>query len=436
MQEFLNVALILAWPIFCCLIFAKLDTVTATFVSLVGGMLLLPVKVQFDLPLIPAIDKNVSGAIGALLGLLFIKKQPFHWFGSHGVKYLVIAIISIPFINLFFNTTPHFTGAVWKPGLSLHEAVSAVLLTYLTLLPLIIGINVVKNEEDMYRLLKCLVFAAIIYSPLVLFELRFSPQLHNMVYGFHPHEFIQQIRAGGFRAVVFLGHGLLTANFYLGGFVALLILYKMQRYLISYGIHCALICTFALFILFLKSVTAVFLAFIAIFLIIGSQNIRRKLLKLVVISIAIYPFVVFIDLIPLDWLYENMQTFISIERIESLYFRFSNEKMAIDYLGYNIFVGFGGLGRAVMDGIITDGSWLVWTLRYGAVFWLLCVLLCCRPLFYKTKNADLNKLLVLISVLPVVILIDQIPNSSWSLVWIWLYSGALIGFSESARQNS
>jgi hypothetical protein len=114
-----------------------------------------------------------------------------------------------------------------------------------------------------------------------------------------------------------------------------------------------------------------------------------------------------------------------------LYFRFSNEKMAIDYLGYNIFVGFGGLGRAVMDGIITDGSWLVWTLRYGAVFWFLCVFLCLKPLFCITKNSDLNRRLVLLAILPVVILIDQIPNSSWSLVWIWLYSGALIGYSES-----
>jgi hypothetical protein len=431
MQELINVALILVWPVVCCLFFLKLETVPATFVSLVGGMLILPVKVQFDLPLIPAIDKNVSSSIGALLGIVLIHKKTINWFGSDRTKHLILAILSIPFINLFFNTSPHFTGAVWKPGLSLHESLSAVLLTYLTLLPLIIGINVVKREEDLYKILKYLVVASLLYLPLVLFELRFSPQLHNIVYGFHPHEFIQQIRAGGFRAVVFLGHGLLTANFYLGGFIALLLLSKMKRYFISRNIHLTLIVILLFCLVLLKSVTAVLLAIVAVVLLNINRNLCRKSMKLIVISAAIYPLIVFFGLIPLDWLYENMQTFISSERIESLYFRFSNEKMAIDYLGYNIFVGFGGLGRAVMDGIITDGSWLVWTLRYGAVFWFLCVFLCLKPLFCITKNSDLNRRLVLLAILPVVILIDQIPNSSWSLVWIWLYSGALIGYSES-----
>ena len=60
MQDFFNTGIILLWPFLCCLLYIRLETVTATFISIVAGFLLLPVRVSFDLPLIPDIDKNFS----------------------------------------------------------------------------------------------------------------------------------------------------------------------------------------------------------------------------------------------------------------------------------------------------------------------------------------------------------------------------------------
>ena len=47
-----------------------------------------------------------------------------------------------------------------------------------------------------------------IYVPLCLFEIKMSPQLHQLVYGYHQHGFDQTIRLGGFRPMVFMQHGL------------------------------------------------------------------------------------------------------------------------------------------------------------------------------------------------------------------------------------
>ncbi len=46
------------------------------------------------------------------------------------------------------------------------------------------------------------------YVPLCLYEIRMSPQLHRILYGFHQHEFVQTLRWGGFRPMVFMNHGL------------------------------------------------------------------------------------------------------------------------------------------------------------------------------------------------------------------------------------
>jgi hypothetical protein len=56
-----------------------------------------------------------------------------------------------------------------------------------------------------------IVLGGMVYAPLCLIELRLSPQLHRWVYGYHQHEFVQAMREGGFRPMVFMEHGLMVA---------------------------------------------------------------------------------------------------------------------------------------------------------------------------------------------------------------------------------
>jgi hypothetical protein len=54
---------------------------------------------------------------------------------------------------------------------------------------------------------------ALLYVPLCLFEVRMSPQLHAVLYGFTQHSFEQTIRFSGFRPMVFMEHGLALSLF-------------------------------------------------------------------------------------------------------------------------------------------------------------------------------------------------------------------------------
>ena len=73
-----------------------------------------------------------------------------------------------------------------------------------------------------------LIVAGLVYSLPMLFEVRMSPQLHTWIYGYFPHSFAQQMREGGFRPVVFLGHGLLVAFFIMTSAVAAAAYWRTQ----------------------------------------------------------------------------------------------------------------------------------------------------------------------------------------------------------------
>ena len=65
------------------------------------------------------------------------------------------------------------------------------------------------NDPASQRTLLISIFiGGLLYVPLCLFEIRMSPQLHKLVYGFHQHIFAQTFRFEGWRPTVFLQHGL------------------------------------------------------------------------------------------------------------------------------------------------------------------------------------------------------------------------------------
>lgn len=438
MQELFNISTILLWPVVCCFFYKRFDILTATFITVVGGLLLLPVKVYLDLPLLPKLDKNFVSLISVILGITIIKKKRYDFFGGlKSVRYLIYTIFFITFINFLFNKEPIFNGQYWVPGVTLYEAIAACFRNYLSISFLIVAINVVKTECDLIKLHKLLVIALIIYLPFIFIELLISPQLHNILYGFHPHSFEQQIRGGGYRPVVFIGHGLLTANIYLGGFITLLILQKLKLYIFSTTIHIFLVILFFILLIFLKSATAILLSFVALVLLyLSSDNLRKLILKCIVLFAIAYPLLVSFDLIPFDDIRELLEGIFPAERVQSLFFRFYNEKRFIEYLGDYILIGYGGLGRAMIPGAIVDGIWLVWSTWYGTIFWIIHVLLYSTYIFKTSKDRNnASNVIHIFSVLPIVVLIDQLPNSSWSQPWVWLYAGALISLTHNFYEN-
>lgn len=427
MYDFFPYLVLFSWPLVSIIVYFKFDTVTATFITIVGGYFLLPVKAEIDFPLIPPLDKESIPNISALLSILILKKSKFYFFTQYRwVQLIVLTVLTIPFINVFFNLFPIFNGVVWLPSLTLHDGFSNSLLAYLRVLPFIIALNICKSHEDAFKILNLLVWALLIYAPLVLIELRFSPQLHNWVYGYHPHTFAQQVRGGGFRATVFLGHGLLTSNIYLAGFIALSILYKTKKFFINWRVNLSFLFVFFILIVLLKSVSAILMALLCVPMVFSLKSSSRNKVSVCVVSLVIlYPFISYLGLIPYEAIYEYLISF-SEDRAQSLYFRFSNEDILLDYLGSNFLIGNGG-SRMVLHKAVVDGTWIVWTLSFGAVYTTLNFLLFSGLVYLKSSVASVNaNVLSLFAIFPTIMMIDQIPNSSLTNSWMWLFGGVFL----------
>ena len=69
-----------------------------------------------------------------------------------------------------------------------------------------------KTSRDLEDLVRVIVGYGVVYCLFIAVELRLSPQMHSWVYGYVPHQdFLQVLRWGGYRPVVFMTHGLALA---------------------------------------------------------------------------------------------------------------------------------------------------------------------------------------------------------------------------------
>ena len=91
------------------------------------------------------------------------------------------------------------------------------------------GLRYLGGAEGQAALLRVLCLAALAYSLPTLFEIRMSPQLARWIYGFLAQSFDQTQRAGGFRPVVFLQHGLWLALFMAMAALSGLALWRQNR---------------------------------------------------------------------------------------------------------------------------------------------------------------------------------------------------------------
>ena len=435
--------MILLWPIIAIALYKKFDTVTATFWVIVGGYMLLPVKTFIDLPAIPSIGKDQISAISALIGCLFIKKEKIYFLGKETYQKVMISLlIIIPLINVFFNSEPMFNGKLWLQGLTIYDSVGQTLMIYLSIIPFVIGLSVIKSIEDGEKIFKLLVIAGLIYSPLIILEVLLSPQLHTWLYGFFPHSFIQQVRFDGFRAAAFMGHGLLVAVFYFVCCLAAAFEFK-QTSLKSKKLKSLVIFIYMFFILMLsKSVGAIFLGVVFITVLFSLPwNIKVTFLRSVVILFLLYPTLSLLGLIPYTDIIAFIQGF-SIDKAGSLDFRFNNEQILLTHAAEKFFIGWGSWGRNQLFDSITDGYWLIVYGQYGSIYFYTFFLLFSMPIInsFKKPPEENNKLIVFACCAVIGgVLIDQIPNSSLDHSWLWFICGAftvLTKLSQKVNKNA
>lgn len=438
------------WPIVVAILYRNYALPVSLSATIIGGHLLLPENTVFDLPVLPPLDKDTVPAFTALIATLIVARNRHQaWQTQSGLLprhplplLLLLMLVLGTFGTILTNSDPIRYGPVRLPGLRMYDAFSMVLASLTMLTPFFLGRKILATPEGHALLLKTLVIAAFAYSFLALFEVRMSPQLNNILYGFYPHSFAHAVRGDGFKPFVFLKHGLILAIFLCMAVLAALGLFKTipdksRKMWLWIGLW--------LFgTLFLSNNLG---AFVIVLLIAGVILLLKPRLQLLLAGIIAattlsYPLLRAADVIPMDGIVSIAES-ISPSRAASLFFRLENEDILLEHARERSTLGWGVFDRNAVyneNGVrlsVTDGFWIIllgvggW-IRYLAVFGLLCASIVL--LSFKKRDA-INPVTVILSLCMAASLIDALPNAGITPI-TWLIAGALAGSLERGAERN
>jgi hypothetical protein len=432
------------WPVLSLLIFLYCKTFSRGLIwSVLAAQLLLPVGFSLKFQMVPQIDKVSIGNLGALLGCIFFGKRKLIRSWRIGlVEILLLLNIFSPIITSELNFDNIVVGTRFIQGVGLYDAISAAETSLISLVPFLLGRRFLRAAGDPLNILMTLVIANLFYTLPLLFEIRFSPQLHFWVYGFYPTDFVQTMRQGGFRPMVFMGHGLLASFFLATGVLAATALWRNQIQIgkVSSGIVTAYT---GLVLLLCKSFGALIYSvagFLVIFFTKPRTQIRIAAL-LATISLA-YPVLRSLDLVPTS-LFISIAKSIDADRAQSLEFRFDNEDQLLKRAFERPWFGWGRYGRSRIydtesgkDNSVTDGRWVIDLGQFGLIgffseFGLLATCIYrAASRFRIVRSANEQLLMATLTLIVSINIFDLLPNSGL-IPWTWLMAGALLGYSEA-----
>jgi hypothetical protein len=430
-----------AWPVVAYVLFRRMPPHRAMIWTVLAGYLLLPEKTEVDLPLLPALDKTFVPAAAALL-LCWPALRARGGLGLfRGIMApLVLLYLLGPFATVLANDDPFRVGPRVLPGQELYDAFSFGLGHAVLLLPFLLARRLLTDEAALRDLLLALAVAGIAYSLPALFEIRMSPQLHRWIYGFFPHNsFLQQMRYGGFRPVVFLDHGLQVAMFFTLATLAAAALWRLNRIRdgLARGARMGLATLWLLGVLVLCKTLSAFAILALTLPAVMFFRPRPQALVAAAIGLAalLYPMLRGADLAPVG---EAMEIARGIDpaRAESLGYRIDNEDLLLAHAAERPLLGWGGWGRNRVydeftgeDVSVTDGRWIIVVGVYGWLGYVAEFGLLALPLILAARRRALalaSPASLALGLILAANLIDLIPNASLTPI-TWLIAGALAG---------
>jgi hypothetical protein len=430
------------WPVLAVLIYKKFPIISATVYCILGAVLFLPAKFIIDFPLLPPINKELVAIISAIFSLIFIKGVKVNIFTSNPLaKFIIICLLILPTITAFTNLDSVYNGVKWLPPLTIFDAFSSTINMLFLILPFAIGYKLISDNNSFIELSNAIVVLGIFYAILIVYEARMSPQLQSSVYGFFPHSWIQQIRFGGFRPVVFLGHGLIVAIFTAMWLTLIVSKYKYSKQL--YQLPTVLwVILFAVLMLLTRSIGAIILGYMSLLVITLFKPKMISITSILLFAIImLYPSLSLLNIFPHEEL-TDLAYYISEDRAGSLAFRFFHETTLLNHAYDKMLFGWGGWGRNILPNSVIDGYWIIIFSMMGITGFLLIFGLFGLGIinsFKVIRNISLpQKTSLLLShymLLMVILLIDQIPNSSMN-VFFWFLSGGLVGWTDKIVKTS
>ena len=353
--------IIIAWMPFVIYLFYRFPSQKAVIISFIIGTLFLPQKVEFPLPLIPDYTSFTATNYSILIAtcLYDLKRFKSYKFGWLDLPMIIWCLC--PFWSSISN------------GLGAYDGLSASLLAIILYgVPYFLGRIYLNNLAGLRLMATGILIGGLIYVPLCLYEIRMSPQLHRIIYGYFPHSFAQTIRYGGYRPQVFMQHGLEVGVVMMAATLIGIWLWKTGAIRQIYGIPVSwLVSTLLMTFVLVKSTGAYFLLLLGIAVLYISCQFRTAILIVVMIlSMSCYLAQnALTESYISDQIISSLENVVPQERLASLEFRFNNEELLVDKAREKIVFGWGGWGRnkvydynwddELVDITITDSLWII-----------------------------------------------------------------------------
>ena len=432
--------MLFGWVPLAIAMFLEFKPHHAVLCIVIGGWLFLPMA-TYNLPSLPPYTKNTAIAIGLIIGGLL--------FGQRQTSLLQWRTYDLPMG--MYCLSPIFTSL--SNGLGLYDGISGALFQIVVWgVPYLAGRIYFRNSEQLRDLCIGIIIGGLLYAPLCLYEVRMSPQLSNIFYGFFPHSFSQHMRYGGFRPIVFMQHGLMVALWMaLTSTVAYWFwrereLMRIKGFLFSMPFLVAILVVVTVLC---KSANGLFSLILGVCFYHFFKRFRSNLpIILLLLSIPVYIGLRSTDSVSVDTVKYLARTIVDEERVESLGVRLTQENLFSQKAWERPLLGWGGYLRGwpvdpdTEEKLIKmiDSTWLITFNTYGLVGLVsLFVAMLQGP--WRTlrltanRRSDGNAMIpILISFIIVLFMIDALFNGMVNPVFI-LSSGAVMNWYITTKEE-
>lgn len=334
----------------------------AVIVSFIGGLLFLPQRAGFPLPLIPDYQGMVATCYGIVLAIVIHDSQRLREFKLGWIDLPMVTWCICPVFSSLTN------------GLGGYDGINEAITQSVTWgLPYFLGRFYFNNLAAQRELALNIVKGGLLYVPLCLYEGRMSPQLHKLVYGYYPHisGITQSYRLGGYRPMVFMEHGLMVGMWMM--MVTLVAFWLWQAQALSTVWHFPLerwVMIITLTFIWCRSTGAYGYLLYGLIILFSAKWLHSRLfLCLLIIGMIYYLYLSVTGHFESESIVSFIGSVINPERAQSLEFRFNNEAILADHAREQMIFGWGGWGRNRLytenwhgifeDIAITDSLWIL-----------------------------------------------------------------------------
>ncbi len=433
------VAALFLWVPVSIVAFSVMKPHKAVAVLMVAAAILLPERQTIEVKLLPDIDKKTIACAWVLVPAMLRASRAMRKPNLGRLPWVMFGVMFFTDVmRAIRNTDAVVMNDFYIDGIKPHTAITFILEHVLVIVtPYYLGATLFRDRDKVIDLLKVFCVGGLAMIPFVLIELRLSPQMHVWVYGYMQHDWLQLVREGGYRPMVFMEHGLALTLFLT---TATLCLVGLQHQKVRiFGVPAIFpAILLAVLVRFCHSLGAfIFLAALFPLLWWFSPKWQVRAALGMVSLVMLYPLFRASDTLPLkelvDWIASHSQ-----DRAQSLDFRLTNESLVLNrVLAHRPLFGWGGFDRIFVydretGQNVIDGAWVIayaesglvgFLSRFGLLFWPVWV--AWRRL-KKVRDRKDKLLLGTLAAVAAMNIADLLPNGLFTY-FPYLLAGVLLG---------